>query len=425
VKREFIMPLISSWLIAALIFNIGIISASTPPEVTWEKFYTYRSIYRAGYAHDLYIANDGGLVIVGSTFSEKKSSQGWEMAQVYLQKTDFDGNLQWQKGIGYDEMWIAAGFSSETSDGGYIITGSITYYDDPLEWQRFYLLKVNDKGEKIWEKEYRYGKKGYRCQGQDVIERFNGGYIVVGTAYYSSHPAYIYLLGTDVVGNLLWKKQYGNGCGYDEARTICRTRDGNYLVIGIIACDSLFVMKIDDNGDTLAMNIYGDYGGYDCAEFPGSIQPTSDGNYVIGGTRDIHYAILKVDQNGDTLWTRTYPHHAGKFSTRVKETIDGGYILISACHDDGNDACLFRTDPYGNELYTKTLGTPETTDYPSDIIPLEGGYIFLGVNNMANINRKRPFTIWLARLDGEKIDNVSADTLNQLFIICEPKMVRR
>lgn len=80
---------------------------------------------------------------------------------------------------------------------------------------------------------------------------------------------------------------------------------------------------------------------------------TKDGSYVVIGfterNNDLYFA--KTNSLGDTLWTRTYgtPERVD-FGYTVKETNDGGYILIghSASSDGENsNIMLIKTDSNG------------------------------------------------------------------------------
>jgi hypothetical protein len=87
--------------------------------------------------------NDGGYVVLGST-----NSFGAGSRDIYLFKIDGSGtNVEWSKtfgGAGFDVGKVVR----KTSDGGYIILGTLEFGDDPSNKDNiFCLIKVNEKGE--------------------------------------------------------------------------------------------------------------------------------------------------------------------------------------------------------------------------------------------------------------------------------------
>jgi len=82
---------------------------------------------------------DGGFIMCGST-----ESFGNGMKDVYLIKTDGNGNEEWSQTFG--GTGIDSGNSvQQTTDGGYIITGN-THLDNNNDDQDIYLIKTDSQG---------------------------------------------------------------------------------------------------------------------------------------------------------------------------------------------------------------------------------------------------------------------------------------
>ena len=161
---------------------------------------------------------DGGYIVAGETQS---FGVGW--TDVYLIKTDANGDVIWTKtygGSGGD----CGNSVQQTSDGGYIIVGGITYFDCDV-----YLIKTDANGDVEWTKTY--GGSGEDC-GNSVQQTSDGGYIIVGkTTSFGAGASDVYLIKTDANGNAEWTKTYGGG-GEDCGNSVQQTSDGGYIIVG-------------------------------------------------------------------------------------------------------------------------------------------------------------------------------------------------
>jgi len=92
--------------------------------------------------------------------------------------------------------------------------------------------------------------------------------------------------------------------------------------------------------------------------------------------------LIKIDSFGDTIWTKTYmPHSPSKQS--VYQTGDGGYIIIGATGivGMGYQGLLIKTNNIGDTLWTKNFGGIKDERCYSLKQTSDGGYIIVGYTN--------------------------------------------
>lgn len=175
-----------------MIFNndIWLIKTNERGYIQWDKTFGGSGNDRG---RSVQQTREGGFIITGDT---KSYGAGGE--DLWLIKTDADGNMLWDQDFGgqdEDEGY----FVQQTSDGGYIITGVTNfrlYADRADAW----LIKTDANGNKLWDKTY--GGPRYNTAAS-VQQTLDSGYIIVGsTDSYGAGGQDFYLIKTDVNGNV-------------------------------------------------------------------------------------------------------------------------------------------------------------------------------------------------------------------------------
>ena len=144
---------------------------------------------------------DGGIIITGR---QQTNVNG--QTDLWAIKTNHLGLVEWEKtfgGSGNEEGYDVIA----TSDGGFLFIGYTWSFGSS---QQFYAVKTDFHGNLEWEKTY--GGSNWDV-GTAVIEVTGGGYILAG---YSNSPGIssgntdVYLIKIDKAGNQIWDRAYGS-----------------------------------------------------------------------------------------------------------------------------------------------------------------------------------------------------------------------
>jgi uncharacterized delta-60 repeat protein len=168
-------------------YDIFLIKTDVNGNVIWAKTYGETG---GDYAFSVRQTSDGGYIVAGYTYSF-----GAGYYDIFLVKIDANGNIIWAKTYGGTNQDFARSVQ-QTSDGGYIVAGytrsfGAGYYD-------IFLIKTDANGNIQWAKTY--GGTDWD-EASSVQQTSDGGYIVAGLTY-SFGVGDIFLIKTDANGNI-------------------------------------------------------------------------------------------------------------------------------------------------------------------------------------------------------------------------------
>ncbi|CUS80851.1 hypothetical protein JGI7_01301 [Candidatus Kryptonium thompsonii] len=154
--------------------------------------------------------SDGGYILTG--YVVEYNEDGTTNYQLYVVKLKIQDNLvvEWVKVYGGVEHEVGH-YIRQTSDGGYIVVGTVDTRDTWVS--DIYVLKLDGNGEKVWEK--RFGGE-YEDGGNFVMEASDGGYIIAGFLGKAITPEMhteAYIIKLDANGNVSWQRAYTRSIG--------------------------------------------------------------------------------------------------------------------------------------------------------------------------------------------------------------------
>ncbi|HRC33428.1 MAG TPA: hypothetical protein PK736_08290, partial [Bacteroidia bacterium] len=204
-----------------------------------------------------------------------------------------------------------------------------------------------------------------------------------------------------------------------------------------LATRDYWVMKIDSIGNIVWQNTIGGT----MEDFTASINATTDGGYIIGGTSKSDssgdktengcntfngswdYWVVKIDSIGNILWQNTITANFTDRMYGISQTTDGGFICggtshsniscdkiennLDYPHNSTSDYWVVKLDSIGNILWQNTIGGGQwCSDHLSSIeLTKDGGYICGGssdgtwAGNDKSEMTKGGYDYWVVKLD--------------------------
>ncbi len=299
---------------------------------------------------------DGSFIIAGSTESTVNFDE-----DVYLALLDSTGNVIWTKnygGIG-DE---SAGCVRQTPDSGFILTGVTDSYGNGFT--DVYLIKTDKNGDTLWTKTF--GGTEYDF-GLSVENTLDGGFIISGQESSTNGGiANIYLIRTNAAGDSLWTKSYPMGA-WTGATNVLQTPDSGFVIFGDYENNvtgtgdyDLYWMKLDASGNILSTRTYEDSVSHDYAE---TMRNTFDGGFIIASEKEpiltldnIGSTLIRLDANLDTIWTKKCIYGFTYSVRDIVQSCDSGFIATGYIYDtllSGNALFITKFNGNGDSLWNK------------------------------------------------------------------------
>jgi hypothetical protein len=291
----------------------------------------------------------------------------------FLVRYNDQGDSLWYREYSNSDLYynFMAGLNMVVDSNDWIIQlGSTThdivapYNDQPAQ---IYLMKTDAQGNRLWD--HTYGNPVINEQPQDHVQLPDGGYLLVG--YYQVLNQQF--LVDHVVGWLLRTDSIGNELAYTELSdpygiTFITPSNNGHFIIGGGYSDTCcgvrsagFVACVDQDANVLWNRVY--YGPDSLDYFKDGVE-LSDGTLLLCGEASLDPAsydqagwVMKTDANGNMLWQRFIDKTPTYDSfTRITACSDGGILLTGQMQRDQlSDVWLVKIDSLGCD----SAGCPE------------------------------------------------------------------
>jgi hypothetical protein len=317
------------------------------------------------------LAIEDGYFVIGSVGSDDGDVGYYHggSKDVWLVKTDPEGNLMWEKtygGTSGDEAFIIC---KEQFDNFYYILAGTNSSDgdvviDPYPGSTdYWILKIDMDGNIIWQKIVGGTGGDFLTTG---VSTADGGILAVGYTGSTDGDVSInygvydwWLIKLSSSGDILWDLSIGSSW-FDYVDAVIETSDGGFLVGGgnIVRNDGnqdcevmpdtpdAVLFKLNSEGEIEWHQCYGGSGndgiigllettnGYLLSAFSES----NDGDMEDSGYHGGHDIWLaEVDFDGNIIWQKSYGGSDSEFAENLFHSGDGGYTVFGITYSNDGD----------------------------------------------------------------------------------------
>lgn len=275
-------------------------------------------------------------------------------------------------------------------------------------------------------------EKGFGGKNKDYVRdmvRTENGYLITGS---TENPEEEFKFDQGVAvwkldhnGNLMWRQTYGGDLD-DAVSSIKRTKDNNYVLAGSTRSSegdisdnphapsfTIWIMKMNDNGDLIWEETYGGTG----RDYGNSVIPHSENGFIVVGRSrsddgDVKEKpgiwngwILHLNDQGKMKWDTVMGGILRESFRSADTTHDGGFVVggwTGSNHPHGDQGWLLKFDQNKNLEWERIFS--EGTKGYSVSVTKDGDYIMTG-EHRGDISNPNPPAFWAVKLDesGEKL----------------------
>lgn len=290
------------------------------PAIEWQKTIGGNSVDNLA---TIRLTPDGGYILGGISYSDSsgyKNENKWGGEYDYwVVKLDSSRNIQWQRDFGGTSCFAKLRSIELTTDGGYVVGGETNCGTSGNKTEAnkgevdYWIIKLNASGQTEWKRDIGGNESEFLSSAQQTAD---GGYIVAGRSWSGvsgdkteySYGLDYWVVKLDIAGNIQWQNTI-SAEQTDDLESIQQTTDGGYILGG----SSSSKISYDK---TQANSLY-----------------------------DVDYWVVKLNAAGNIEWEKTLNNHNYSsyynydYIKVVRQTADGGYIFGGTTLRYVNDPC--------------------------------------------------------------------------------------
>lgn len=202
-----------------------------------------------------------------------------------------------------------------------------------------------------------------------------------------------------------WEASFG-GTHIEKGYSVQQTVDGGYILVGVTLSKGagqtdFWLIKTNSAGEMEWDQTFG--GTMD--DWGRGVKQTRDGGYILVGSTFSFGAgkadvwLIKTDTNGVKKWARVFGGAEVDLGCAVQQTTDGGYILVGHNQSKGAgraDVWLIKTNSTGIKEWERTFGGSQWDAGYSVQQTRDGGYIVVGHTKSKGEGKS---DVWLIKAD--------------------------
>ena len=293
---------------------------------------------REEHVHEGMETSDGGYIAIGHHWEKEEDPTGF--TDMIILKVDAKGNELWQTVIGTQDKFDVGYAVNEVSDG-YVASGGL--YKDGN--QKSAIVKLDFDGNILWKKIFTHTGVG-AIRGIEVLS--NDDMVVTGYKegdeegfLFISDGSKGFITKMSTSGEVIWDKDLSAMQG----TKVKETSKGGFVVGSVEWVDAglnASMHYLDSNGNTLSTKLFG--GNNNVQLFDMDI---TKNDYVVftGHTTGFQTAnwdciVMLIDDQGNEVWKNIFGNPRGydpKFILDecygVRETLDGGFVVTGGTGD--------------------------------------------------------------------------------------------